>query len=99
MFNRQYSDPSIMGYVDADYTRDLDDRRSTTGYLFTLGGGCWKSMAQSLVALSTIKSKHCGLQDWLRSWVFNKVKFNFIVTVKVLSFQQRTNCIMQGPNT
>ena len=39
-----------------NYARDLDDRRSTTSYLFTLGGGpiCWKSMVQSLVALSTI---------------------------------------------
>ena len=46
-----------VGYVDAAYARDLDDRRSTTSYVFTLGGGpiCWKSMIQSLVALSTTK--------------------------------------------
>ena len=75
MFNRQYSDPSIVGYVDADYTRDLDDRRSTTGYLFTLGGGCWKSMAQSLIALSTIKSEYMVVVEatkealWLRRLV------------------------------
>ena len=39
MFNRQQSVPSIVGYVDDDYARDLDDRRSTIGYVFTLGGG------------------------------------------------------------
>ena len=57
-FSRQQSDPSVMGYVDADYARDLDDRMSTTGYVFTLNGGpiCWKSMIQSLVALSTTES-------------------------------------------
>ena len=46
MFNKQQSDPSVRGYVDADYARDLDDRRSTIGYVFTLSGGpiCWKSM-------------------------------------------------------
>ena len=46
MFNRQQSDPLVVGYVDVDYERDLDDRRSTTCYVFTLGGGliCWKSM-------------------------------------------------------
>ena len=60
-----------MGYVDADYARDLDDRRFTTGYVFNLGGEpiCWKSMVQSLVVLSTNESKYIvvGLQDWSRS--------------------------------
>ena len=60
MFSRQQSVHSLVGYVETDYARDLDDRRSTTGYVFTLGGGpiCWKSMVQSLVALSTIESKY-----------------------------------------
>ena len=46
MFSKQQSDPSVKGYVDVDHARDLDDRRSTTGYVFTLGRGsiCWKSM-------------------------------------------------------
>ena len=46
MFSKQQSDPSVRGYVDADYVGDLDDRRSTIGYVFTLGGRpiCWKSM-------------------------------------------------------
>ena len=36
---------SITGYVDLDYAGDLDKRRSTTGYIFTLFGGpiSWKS--------------------------------------------------------
>ena len=38
MFSRQYNDPSVVGYVDADYARDSDDRRSTIGYVFTLCG-------------------------------------------------------------
>ena len=38
MFNRQLSVPSVVGYIDADYVRDLDDRMSTTGYMFTLSG-------------------------------------------------------------
>ena len=46
-----------MRYVDADYGRDMDDRRSTTCYVLTLGGGpiSWKSMVQSLAVLSTTK--------------------------------------------
>ena len=40
---------SLLGYVDADYGQDLDKRKSTTGYVFTLGGGCisWRSTLQS----------------------------------------------------
>jgi len=26
----------LQGYVDADYTRDLNQRRSATGYVFTV---------------------------------------------------------------
>jgi hypothetical protein len=53
-FVKQKSDLSVVGYVDADYAGDLDDRRSTTGYVFTLVGGliCWKPMIQSTVAMS-----------------------------------------------
>ena len=28
-----------VGYYDFDFAEDLDKRRSTTGYVFTLGGG------------------------------------------------------------
>ena len=65
MFSKQQSNSSIRGYVDADYAGDLDDRRSTTCYVFTLGGGpiCWKSMIQSLVALSTIESEYMAITE------------------------------------
>jgi len=38
-FARQKGDVSTTGYVDVDYAGDLDDKRSTTGYVFTLAGG------------------------------------------------------------
>jgi hypothetical protein len=59
-FVRQKSDLSVVGYVDADYAGDLDDRRSTTGYVFTFTGGpiCWKSMIQSTVAMSTTEAEY-----------------------------------------
>ena len=36
MFNL---DNLVVSYVDSDYAGDLDKRRSTTGYLFTMTGG------------------------------------------------------------
>ena len=38
MFSKQQSDPSVKGYVDADYAGDLDEKRFTTGYVFIFGG-------------------------------------------------------------
>ncbi|GMI71563.1 hypothetical protein HRI_000825600 [Hibiscus trionum] len=59
VFSSQRHDLLIVGYVDSDYAGDLDDRRSTTGNVFTLGGGpiCWKLTVQSVVALSTTKAE------------------------------------------
>ena len=44
-----------IGYVDSDYAGELDKRRSTTGYVFTLSQApiSWRSILQSTVALST----------------------------------------------
>lgn len=32
------SEFTVRGYVDSDYAGDLDKRKSTTGYVFTLAG-------------------------------------------------------------
>ncbi|KAL0296207.1 UNVERIFIED_CONTAM: Retrovirus-related Pol polyprotein from transposon TNT 1-94 [Sesamum radiatum] len=63
VFGSQQNDHLVVGYMDSDYAGDLDDRRSTTRYVFTLGGGpiCWKSTFQSIVALSTIEAKHMAV--------------------------------------
>ena len=43
----------VNGYVDSDYAANLDTRRSLTGFVFTVLGGCvsWKSNLQKVVAL------------------------------------------------
>ena len=45
----------IHGFVDVDWARDLDHRRSTSGCVFNLFGGAisWMSKRQVVVALST----------------------------------------------
>jgi len=50
----------ICGFVDVDWAGDLDQRRSTSGYVFNLFGGAVSSMSkrQSIVALSTTKAKY-----------------------------------------
>ena len=78
MFERQQDELSVRGYVDADYAGDLNDRRSTTGYVFTLAGGpiCWRSMIQSLVALSTTESEYMAVAEAAKEalWLTGLVK-------------------------
>ena len=52
-----YQDESLVpiGYIDFDFQSDIEFRKSTSGYVFTLGGGAisWKSVKQSSIADST----------------------------------------------
>jgi ATP-binding cassette subfamily B (MDR/TAP) protein 1 len=45
----------VYGYVDSNFAGDLDKRRLTSGYVFTLAGGSirWMSKLSKIVALST----------------------------------------------
>ena len=54
------SNIALQGYVDADMAGDRDNRRSTTGYVFTVGGTAvsWVSKIQSVVALSTTEAEY-----------------------------------------
>uniref|UniRef100_A0A1X7SF09 Reverse transcriptase Ty1/copia-type domain-containing protein n=1 Tax=Amphimedon queenslandica TaxID=400682 RepID=A0A1X7SF09_AMPQE len=65
---------SLIGYSDADWAGENDDRHSTTGNLFQLAGGpiSWLSKNQSVVALSTSEAEYVALSTcaqeaiWLR---------------------------------
>eukprot|EP00253_Pinus_taeda_P024085 PITA_24085 len=50
----------IHGFVDVDWARDLDQRRSTSGYVFNLFGGAvsWISKKQYVVPLSTTEVEY-----------------------------------------
>ena len=58
-------DKHIVGYVDSDYAGDLDKRRSTTGYVFTMAGGpvSWRSTLESTVALSTTEAEYMAITE------------------------------------
>ena len=67
--------PTVLeGYSDANWIGDSSDVKSTTGYVFLLGGAAvsWKSAKQTLISRSTMESKLIALDststeaEWIR---------------------------------
>jgi transposase InsO family protein len=71
------SQGNVFGYCDADYAGDPDTRRSTTGYVFSSGGGAisWSSRLQPTVAVSTAEAEYMAAAHavkealWLRNLI------------------------------
>ena len=67
----------VCGYVDDDFAGDIDNLRSTMGYVFTLAGGpvSWKSTLQATVALSTTEVEYMAATEaakealWLKGLI------------------------------
>jgi len=64
----------LLAYTDSDYAGDVDDRKSTSGYVFLLSEGAvsWSSKKQPVVTLSTTEAEFvaatsCACQGvWMR---------------------------------
>ena len=66
------SDGVLRGYSDSDWAGDTDDRRSTTGFVTTLGS-CpisWKTRKQPSVALSSCEAEYMALSDTTREMLY-----------------------------
>ena len=62
----------LQGYTDADWANDITDRRSYTGFFFTLAGGpiSWESKKQHTVALSSTEAEYMSLCSATKEAVF-----------------------------
>jgi hypothetical protein len=62
----------LLGFSDASYASDPDDRKSMSGYLFFLSNALisWSAHKQSVVALSTMESEYIALSDAAKEAIF-----------------------------
>lgn len=75
LFYSESNEYKLIGYSDSDWCRDVDDRKSTLGYVFYLGDTAftWASKKQPIVTLSTCEAEYVaaswcvGHAIWLRN--------------------------------
>ena len=69
-------DLNPIGYTNSDFQSDKDSRKSTSGSIFTLGGGAvvWRSIKQSSIADSTMEAEYIAACEvaiesvWLKKY-------------------------------
>ena len=61
-----------VGYTDFDFMSDKDSRKSTFGYMFTLGSGAisWRSVKQSCIADSTTEAEYVATSEAAKEAIF-----------------------------
>ena len=85
-----YSSGSLetIGYTDSDFQGDIDSRKSTSGYVFTLNGGaiCWRSVKQTCAADSTTEAEYVAASEATKEAVWLK---KFLLDLQVIPSADR----------
>ena len=96
LYHKHSTALSCIGYADADWGGSLDDRKSTSGYVFQWSGAAvsWKSQKQTCVALSTaeVNTLPCLLQPRIRQLI-GDIAAGGIRPMEILEDNQSAICL------
>ena len=95
---------TLVGYSDADWAGDTNDRKSTSGYVFMMSGSAisWRSKKQSSVALSTAEAEYIALSSatqeamWLRQLLSSLKDFPLSEPTIIYEDNQSTICMAKN---
>ena len=95
--SEQYNN-QLIGYADADWASDTDDRKSNTGFLFKYLGApiAWCSRKQNLVTLSSTEAEYIALSEAAKEgiWIRRILKdFNQDTGDPTIMFEDNQSCI------
>lgn len=73
----EFSNGKLEGYVDADWSNNLDDRKLLTGFVFCLNGGpiSWELKKQSTVALSSTEAEFMAMTKAVKESLYFRKLF------------------------
>lgn len=97
------SSETLVGYADADWGSDIDERKSTTGYVFTMYGGAvsWCCKKQPTVALSSTEAEYmsatASIQEsvWLKNFL-REIFSHSVTTITIHCDNKGAVCILKN---
>jgi hypothetical protein len=103
LFYPQSANLTFCGYSDADWGGDLDQRRSTGAFVFTVNGTpiTWSSKKQTCVALSSCESEYRALVEASKEaiWIQNLYKeLGFLIEKSAIIYCDNQSSIKISKN-
>ncbi|XP_052290010.1 secreted RxLR effector protein 161-like [Citrus sinensis] len=104
LFYKKGKKSYLYGFADSDYVGYLDDRRSTSGYVFMFGSAAisWSSKKQPIVTLSTTEAEFvaaasCACQAlWLRN-ILHELQFKQPKSTQIFCDNSSTIKLSKNP--
>uniref|UniRef100_A0A251SKN6 Putative zinc finger, CCHC-type n=1 Tax=Helianthus annuus TaxID=4232 RepID=A0A251SKN6_HELAN len=94
----------LVGFSDSDYAGNVDDSKSTSGYIFHLGSGpvSWQSKKQKVVALSSTEAEYMALSLtgcqalWIKG-ILNDLEGKQDCSIPIFCDNKSTICLARDP--